>query len=267
MSAKEDAEYQKWVEEKVKEYPDELRKSFEAIAQHDATREVYREGLREKDYYNRLNKLAAERKALEAAQQEQESWYNRAKPEYDRMEQEHQKALARQKALEAQIKALDLEDVVSVPSDKDVAAAEGNPQELAELKARLNAIDSALPVILGDMYKVVQRSVTEKWDIDPSVVLKHALNKRVNPSQAFEELTKDEREKRNEARIEEMRKKAFEEGRKDALSKIPSPDRLRPAGPTLVDNIRDAKPQNDVTRVDEAVRQYLALADGGGVPV
>lgn len=264
MSAKEDADYQKWVEEKSKEYPEDLRKQFEAVASHEATKDTFRDGLRQNDYYSRLNKLASERKALESAQAEQESWYNRAKPEYDRMETEHQKAISRQKALEAQIKALDLEDVVSIPNKNEVADV-STPRELEELKQRLNAIDSALPVILGDMYKVVQRSVTEKWDIDPSVVLRHALNKRVNPSQAFDELTAPEREKRNEARIEDLRKKAFEEGRKDALSKIPSPDRLRPSGPSIVDTMRDAKPNDNVNRVDEAVRQFMALGDG--VPV
>lgn len=268
MSAKEQAEYQKWLEEVKQEYPEDLREALDKLAAVDTTKELfYRGTIRQKDYYTKLNKLANEKREVESKATKMEEWYqNEALPEYNRMENELKKAEAERQKLLLKVKELGIEDEVgNLPTRADIRNAD-SIKEVEQLKAQLQAIDRALPSILSEMTSVQHKVLSEKWDVDPTDVLNLSMQKNIKPTAALEEMISVQREERKEKEMEALKKKWMDEGRKDALAKNPgSPDRLRPSGPTVVDALRNTSSKANGSVVDDAVKQFLELS-GGAMP-
>lgn len=269
MSIKEDNEYQKWLAEVKESFPEEVRGAIDQLAGVEATKDLlYRGTLRQKDYYTKLNKLADEKRAVESKAAQLENWYNNeALPQYSEMEEGFKKALKERDQLLAKVKELGLEGEVEVPTKSEIRESKNNASELDALRQRVVAIDNALPAILSEMTRVTHSVISEKWDVDPADVLRHSMEKNIKPTQALEEMVSEQKKAREEEKMEALKKEWMDKGRKDALAKTSgSPDRFRPSGPTVVDNLRKATSASDpVGRVDAAVAQFLELT-GGAAP-
>ena len=96
MAKKEDALYQAWLEEVKAKLPADALPHFEALTQHEsASREVFKGGYREADYYRRLNELNEETrlKTAEISQKQKEldKWYADESPKNARLIAEKEK--------------------------------------------------------------------------------------------------------------------------------------------------------------------------------
>lgn len=255
MSAKEDAAYAEWIKDFKAYLPDELKPNFEALTAHDAGREVFRGNLRREDYNRRVNEVQAEKQRLQG-------WFQEEAPKNARLLAEQEELAKKLEAYERTLSELGLEDTPSRKADT-VSTSVAKKEEMEELKKeldkKLQMFDQALPRLLGDLSTVIQKSVKENYNIDPREVLNYAAENQINPIQAFETLTKVEREGRAVAASKLQEEKWKEEGRREALSKLPNPDRIRPSGPSIIDTLNNKDFASDPrSRVDAAVKDFLA---------
>jgi hypothetical protein len=270
MSQSEDQKYQEFLKEVKSKLPAELQANLDAIAGTEAGKEIFRGGLREKDYYTRLNALAAEKETIKSTAAKQTEWYNEFQGAKGRLEsraQEAERLKAKLRAYEDKASefGLDLEDVRDASdtrrSSAPAAVSDSSAsEELKALREKVEFFDKALPKVLGDLVSIARESIRENFDVDPLQVVQFASENQVDPRTAFSELTKAEREKRASDSLKAQLEKAKEEGRQEALSKLQGPDRIRPSGPTIVDNLTDkaAAFGDHRSRVDEAVKDFLS---------
>lgn len=283
MSKKEDQAFADWVKETSAKLPETQRSKFEEFLAVDdgGAKEVFRGHLREADYYKRLNEMAEDRRqaekalATDRAAFEQKAndltrWYEDESPKNARLLKEKEDLQNRLTAAAQQLREIGFED----EANKVIRASERvdsmpnvSNEELESMRKRIanteSLIDKALPKLLGDFSTVIYKTASEKWNVEPQKVLDHSLTKGVSPIAAFEELTKDERAEREATAKAKLISDAKEEGRREAMSKLSSPDRTRPSGPTVIDFLRDPKSFSDSrTRVDAAVSRYLEQSAG-----
>jgi hypothetical protein len=254
MSRKEDAAYEEWLDEIKESHPD-VADTLDSLAETDAGRELFRGGLREKDYYRRLNEIRDARQEIEREGQEQVSWWEQAKPEYERAIQERDEAVAQLEA--AGMNREHGGNGSPPPSDK----------ELEQMKARLAAMDQAYPQVMLGMFEAQQAALREGLEYKPDEVLQEAFKKKISPLQAFNEIVAPQRQEKAKGMLESELNKAREEGRKEALSKLSGPDRvLKRQGPTIVDALTgDAEVMSDPRkRRDAAVADFLELTASEG---
>jgi len=272
--AKEDALYQEWINEFKAKKP-EAAAALDALVQADPEREVFRGVLRERDYYTKLNDYNTEKQKLEAEKvrvlgtaRQQQEWHTKADAEYKRAIQEKKTLTTRLRALED--KASEFGVDIESPSDGPGATSRGNggsvvdenfSKELELLRGKVEFFDKALPKVLGDLTGVIRESLKEGYDVDPQDILAYASENNVDTRTAFAELTREEREKRTERLFNDELDKAREEGRREALSKLPGPDRIRQNGPTVVDALldKDRVGLTNQERVSAAVKDFLEM--------
>ena len=261
MSKKEDAAYQEWLAEIKAKNPD-VAPTLDQIADTDAGRELFRGGLREADYYRRLNEIAAAKAELEAEAQRQVSWWEQAKPEYESARQERDLALAKLEAVEHQLKGGEQVDPRSLPQ-----APVGVPsKELEALQNRVIGMDQAYPQIMLGMFSAQQAALREGLTFDPNQVLQAVYQQKVDPLTAFNKLVAPQREEKAKQMLASELEKAREEGYKQALSKLSGPDKvIRSSGPSIVDALRGTAQvlTNEGERRDAAVRDYLEMEAAG----
>ncbi len=272
--SKEDALYTEWINEFKAKKP-EAAAAVDALVAADPEREVFRGVLRERDYYTKLNEYNTEKQRLEAEKvkvlgtaRQQQEWHTKADAEY-------KKALSEKKTLQTRLRALEdkaSEFGVDLESIGDVTDAKprGNggsvvdetiTRELEALRGKVEFFDKALPKVLGDLTGVIRESLKEGFDVDPQDILAYASENNVDTRTAFAELTREEREKRTEKLFNDELDKAREEGRREALSKLPGPDRIRQSGPTVVDALleKDRPGLTNQERVSAAVKDFLEM--------
>lgn len=272
MGRKEDNAYSEWLDEIKAKHPD-IAPTLDSLAETDAGREIFRGGLREADYYRRLNEIRdereeIERRALEVEEegQRQVSWWQEAKPTYDSALETAQEYQRRLEAFQAQLKGEDEVDPKNAYSNGGAPAV--NNKELEELKQRVQLMDSAYPQVMLGLFKAQQAAMQEGLAFDPNQVLDKVYREKVTPIQAFDQLVKPQREEKAKHMLENELNKAREEGRREALSKLSGPDRaVRPSGPSIVDALRgDAQVLTDERqRRDAAVRDWMELEAAGQV--
>lgn len=256
MSRKEDEAYAEWLEEVKTKHPD-VAETLETLAETDAGRELFRGGLREKDYYRRLNEIRDARTELDEEAQKQVSWWQEAKPEYERAIQERDEALQKLEAA-----AMNREP----GGNGNGAPPPSNPKELEELRQRLAAMDQAYPQVMLGMFEAQQAALREGLEYQPDEVLKKAFEKRIKPIDAFNEIVASQRQEKAKSMLEGELNKAREEGYKQALSKLSGPDQvLKRSGPSIVDALTgDAEVLTDTRkRRDAAVQDFLELTSEG----
>ncbi len=268
MSKKEDEAYAAWVEDLAEKVEPTEAEAFKVWAKTPAAREVFRGTIGQAELYRRFNELDREKKDLESAQQELQTWYEEEQPKNAALIEERE-------ALKKQLAEL---GSGGPPPAATTPAPLIAPEELAELRARANKVevlDKLIPAVLGDMSRVVKDSIKNDFDVDPGEVIQYSLKNSVEPWRAYLELTSDERQKRGEKAQEEERKKWIEEGRRQALS-THSPDHLQPSGPSVVDylkglnqaaNAQGATPNvapNKDSRVSAALKEFYD--EGGNFP-
>ncbi len=261
MSRKEDAAYEEWLEEIKTKNPD-VADTLDSLAETDAGREIFRGGLREKDYYRRLNDIRDARTELDEEAQKQVSWWEQAKPEYERALAERDEAVHKLEAASMNRETPDGGNGAPPPSAPNM-----NPKELEEMRQRITAMDQAYPQVMLGMFEAQQAALREGLEYKPDEVLKKAFEKRISPVQAFNEIVADQRQEKAKGLLESELSKAREEGRKEALSKLSGPDRvLKRQGPTIVDALTgDAEVMTDPRqRRDAAVSDFLELTASEG---
>lgn len=255
MSRKEDAAYGDWLDDIKSKNPD-VADHLDALAETDAGREIYRGGLREADYYRRLNEVRDAKQELDREAQEQVTWWQEAKPEYERAVTERDEALARLEATN-----------VNDPNGSGGNGAPNpplptNPQELELIKQRMTAMDQAYPQVMLGMFEAQQAALQEGLKYKPDEVLQRAFEKRIKPIDAFNELVTDQRQEKAKFMLEGELDKARQEGYKQALSKISGPDKIMSTrGPSIVDALSGTAEviTDERERRDAAVAEYIEL--------
>lgn len=263
MGRKTSAEqYQAWAKEVESELAEDQKVHFQALVNSEAGQKVFGGHLREKDYYTRLNEHTTQVKEFENTRAQMYQWYEQEAPKVAQTLKEKQAAERRLQEYERQMVEQGFIDAAGTPGavHADAVKREDLDAVRQENERRLKMFDQALPQLLGDIGDVMYRSLSEGYKVNPKEVIKYALDNRVDPNRAFEELTADERKGRETKRQDEELKKAREEGRREAMSKFPTPDVHRPSGPSVVDTLQDAnyKPLSQRERVNDAVKEFLA---------
>jgi hypothetical protein len=102
--------------------------------------------------------------------------------------------------------------------------------------------------------------------VDPSQIIDLSLRNGSTPDVAYYQLTYEQRAKRDAEQREKDIKDAEERGRRKALTERPSPDHLRPAGPSVIDRLRgktEAYPTSRRDIVDAAVEEFRKMSSEG----
>ena len=271
LSKKEDAAYKTWLDEIKAKNPD-VAETLDAFAETDAGREIFRGGLREADYYRRLNEIRDQRDEFSREQEKfkadvtkQYSWWEQAKPAHDAAVKEAADLKQKLAAYQEQLKeyGVDPKDVGAATPPQDTNNM--SQQEIAQLRAQVQMMDQAFPQVLTGMLAAQQKAIQEGLPFEPDKVVQEVYTNRVDPMTAFDRITAEQRQEKVREQLETKLEEAREEGRKEALSKISGPDRgLRPAGPSVVEALRgDATVETDPgKRTDLAVQDYLEMTQG-----
>lgn len=274
LSKKEDEAYAQWLNDLKSQYQD-IAPVLDQLATTEAGRELYRGGLRTADYYRRLNEIRDQKEeferqksAFESDVNKQYGWWQEAQTNYARMQQERQDLQSRLAAYENQIKEYGVDPKEIVPPQPANGGQDNITQrELAELRNRVQAMDTNFPAILSGFLKAQQQALEERIPFDPNEVFKRVYQQRVDPVTAFNEMARPFREERAKEVLQKELEKAREEGRREALSKLSGPDRaVRPASPSVVDALRSTEAQplvNRGERVDAAVRDFMEMELSG----
>lgn len=271
MSKKEDALYKEWIEERQAKLKGATLEAFNTLIGDDSeARDIFRAGLRESDYYTRLNELSAARKAQEtehtawaAKQAEWEGWYNEEAPKARALADEKAALAARLDAAEAKLTSIGMgDDVASMRNTLEKARTDKVGEEkFKAIEAKLNTIERGLPGLLAQYGGVLTRVAKENWRVDPAAIVDFSAKQNVDLETAFQRLTAVEREERGKTSLDEQLKKAKEDGRREALSTMTSsPDRQRLPGPSIVDSLKDPKGMGDrQTRVNSAIQDLIEM--------
>lgn len=273
LSKKEDEAYAQWLSDLKSQHQD-LAPVLDQLASTEAGRELYRGGLRTADYYRRLNEfrdqkeeLERQRAAFEQDVNKQYGWWQEAQTNYQRMQQEREDLQGRLAAYENQIKEYGVDPKEIVPQAPQGGTDNITQRELAELRTRVQAMDTNFPAILSGFLKAQQTALEERLPFDPNEVFKRVYQQRVDPVTAFNEMARPLREERAKELINKELEKAREEGRREALSKLSGPDRaVRPASPSVVDALRSTEAMpltNRGERLDAAVRDFMEMELSG----
>lgn len=290
MSKSEDAAFDEWKKETRAKLAPTVQAQFDALTADPTSREVFRGYLREGEFYTRLNtqkaaedKLKQEQEALAAEQAqftrqraEIVSWWQTEKPKNEKLVEDRKKLETKVKDLESRLADLD-PDSDSAPkgrgknaemSDEKLAEIEDLKKQLGAAAQRLEALDGNLPRFVGSLGKAIRDSIKEGFDVDPDKIVELSLTNGADPSVAYYQLTYEQREKRAKEELEKKLKEAEEKGRREALSTRPSQDFLRPAGPSVVDRIREKPTPGAVgdrrAMVDAAVEEFRTLRQQAG---
>lgn len=253
---KEDVAYQEWLKEVTGKLPTEVQEAFKAVTEHEAGKEIFRGISRREDYNRRVNEVENTRKQLN-------TWWEQEKPRNEKLIEERAALVERASQYERQLKEYGLlEDAPGGTTRIASAPSVVKKEELSELEKRLadriTAIDRALPSFLGDFADTIYKTAKEGYNVTPREVLAHAMENNLSPGAAFDALTYTEREKRAAENAKKDQEKWKEEGRRQALSQLSSPAQIRPAGPNILDTLRDKEFRTDQrSRVDAAVKEFM----------
>ncbi len=288
MSQKrEDADFDSWKKETRAKLDPSVQQAFDLLTGHETSKEVFRGYLREGEFYTRLNEQKAENDRLKkdretlAGEQSQFTrqraeivkWWNDEKPKNARLVEEKKKLEAQVEKLTAKLGKIDPDSTDdgeddntsrrrrSEMSDEKLAEIDGVKAQLAKAEARLAQLDENLPGFVGKLGKVIRNSLKENMDVDPEKIVELSLANGTDPEIAYYQLTYEAREKARKEAFDKQLKEAEEKGRREAMSTRPSQDFLRPAGPTVVERIRESKKESGDRRelVNGAVELFREL--------
>lgn len=258
MSKKETDDFAKWQAEFASEFQDpEAQAAWQTLstkAQDVVLDKLYRGTLRQSEFNRRVNETQAEKQAAAAARQQAEAlvqeshnWYNMTKPEYEA-------AVKRAEVLQAVVEQAGLLAPAPArqPQQEQVAVDSQTAQELAALKQQLQGLNQGIPNFMRDLTKVQHEIIKGGYSVDPTAVYDYSNTRGVTLSQAFAELTADERKEREEAAIQKRVDDALAEQRRTLMSQAGTPDFVR-SGPrnNLVEQLKNENSEMlDPGRVD-----------------
>lgn len=261
---KEEVAYQEWLKDVSGKLPEDLRPQFEAVTDSDAGKELFRAVGRREDYNRRVNEVEDTRRQLN-------SWWEQEKPRNEKLLAELARKEERLAQREATLKELGfLDDPGSgrTPTPPSVVKKDDLTEFEKRMEARIASIDRALPAFLGDFSETIYRIGKEGYSISPKDVLQHSMENNVSTTAALDVLTSVERDKRAKDAAVKEQEKWKEEGRREAISKLNNPAQMRPAGPNILDTLRDKEFRTDQrSRVDASVKEFLEgdFSNSGGL--
>lgn len=284
MKPKTEAKYKEWVKEvEASLSTPEAKNAFKSLAENsDEGFKVFGGYLRESEWDRLQNELKEAERTVKADQaaiqnamgkfmtdlKDVQDWYNVEAAKNEQLANAYNTLAARHEEAQKKLRELGLEDNTvthpggSVPRGVDDMTA----KEIAALKQSLAQQSVAIPRILADALTVLKEGVKEGYEFDPAAVISHAHQNGVDLKSAFKALTADQREKKDAEKFSKELEKAREEGRREALSKFPSPERMKPSGPTIFDHLSSAPDAatNRNARINDAVKEFIETGGGTG---
>jgi hypothetical protein len=269
--AKEDVLFAEWLAETKESFgSDDERAQFEKFATGTAGKAVFKGYLREKDYHRALNDANKKQREVEAKETELagkyneiDQWYAINAPVNEQLKKEKSELTRKLEEAQRELTEVGLGDVrgrgekSAVVDDLEKRLADEQNKRDA-LEKRVIAIDTNFPAVLENLLDVSHRITKEGYSVSPKEVLQHSLRKRLSPLDALNELTADEREKREQARWTKELEKAKEEGRREERkSNVASPDRLKQSNPFFETLQKKMEQTSKYDRRSEAVNIFL----------
>lgn len=255
MGKREEDKFQRWAQEVAAKLPENLRNSWTAVTQndYDGREEVMNAFLRQDDYTRKTTDVAKRADELEAARQELESqreqlvnWYQGTNAEYQRMYQEWQQAQG-QPQTQTHPQYQDDQQIAELRREKDA------------LLQKIQEVDKGAWTMATRLSAISHRALKEGYSYDPDAIAAYSARNRVPLETSWEILTANERKQKAEDQIAKRIEDAKEEARRDALSKLPSPDAMGHQVPssTMVDVIRNQSGiSDDHKRREEALKVF-----------
>lgn len=209
------------------------------LGDEERARQIFRGGLREKDYYRRLNDVNAEKEKLTADRVKWEAWHAKANADYTKALAERDAAVAE---LESQASAFEKagldDDAARLRAKKDILPAESALAEMrreldelkagrAQLETGLNNVTAGAPALTAAFVKKARQLSKEGFEFDEEEVLRQVY-KGTDPNLAFEDAVREQREKRAAEDLEKRLAEARKAGREEALTAKAAPDAFAP---------------------------------------
>lgn len=273
MAKAEDA-YKEWFEKEfLPSVSEDKRDAVKAaLLENEVAKNSF---LRQADYTKKTTELSKERQQLEASArdtaarlQKWNDWWANAKPTLEAQQQKAKQAdeLARKAAAyEAQLREYGLlEDhptqTPGTPRSRPVS--DDYASELEALKRQVGAIDTGALNYSTTMANLAYRAAKDGFDFDANTILEYSRQNGVSPVQAYEAITYPARQALWEKQYNEEIEKAKEEGKREVLSKMPLPDRLRAPEPGSLDLLAAAPDLGDRnTRMSEALKAFTEAGE------
>jgi hypothetical protein len=210
LSKKEDAQFQAWIAERessLSNKPEKLQAFKTLLAEDDSdARELFRGGLREADYYRRLNEHQTKEKEVDererfigSKEQELRKWWEENAPKNEQLLREKRDLAAKLEQAQTSLRSIGLEDEAEkLKSIRADAVATPNPSsdELKALKQRLEVFERGMPGLLSQLGDVTDRALRENFKVKPSDIIAYSSKNNVPLNIAFDQLTADERAER-----------------------------------------------------------------------
>lgn len=279
MAKKKDPGFEEFLEEikgKVAGIDDpEKKAAWSKVLSEDADslKLVFRGGLREADYYRRLNAINEEKQALNEQKQKWDAYEGEFRSEYDRMKARSDALEAQLKRKEADLREAGLDDEAdevkrkrqNMVDEQELGALKKKVEELAgfreEATDALRKISAGSPAFTAAFAKAQRRFAKEGYDFDEEEVLHRVLKDQVPIEVAFEDAVRDQRKKREQEERRAEIEKAKEEARQEERTKHSAPDSIRAS---LGGIFGEGKSASD--KLAEARSEALKLAANFGRP-
>lgn len=241
----------------------------------------YRGTLRQEEFHRRLNethdekrgveeatkKLQAAQAAFQAEKTRWTGWYKENAPKAKAAVDEA--AVLRKKVAMLEARKDDLEDDPTLSEGRKHAmtneyeeAINGLKEQVSQLGQRLESVDNNIPGFIAEHTAAMEMSRDEGFKVDPHELTNLALNNNITPRQAYMHMTRELRETKAKEDYDKAIKDAEERGRRAALNDRPSPDHIRPSGPTVVDRLTGKTEPYATDRksiVDGAVEEFRRI--------
>lgn len=274
-----EAAYKEWVKEVESSFPEGKRALWRDLVAGDEGFKLFEGNLRQKEFDRLQNDLHAAEKAVQADRAEianamqsflgdverVKAWYDEEAPKNKKIAEEYRKLYAEHEANVQKLRELGLEDDFGTTSRKEIPIQMPQNDELVKevelLKRRIALQDQAFPKVLADFGAVLTEAQKEGLSFDSQALIKHASENGVDLKQAFKALTGSQREEREKKLHEEALEKAKEEGRREAMSKFHSPERIGPVSASPVDAVLSGKVPSREDRIGNAAKAWM---EGGG---
>jgi hypothetical protein len=247
LSKKEDDDFAAWQAKFVEGLDSEAAAAFQTLSTKapDRVREdIYRGTLRQSDYNRVKNEAIEAQRRADDLYARNDNWYqSKALPEYQQALSAAEAAQRRADVLAAVVEQAGLMTGLAPqtpPQKEQVAVDSQMQQELAAMRQQFQGLNQGLPNFMRDFAKVSHEIVKGGYSVAPDAVLDYANQRNMTLSQAFNELTVDERKARDEDAINKRIEAARAEERRSIMSQAGTPDFVR-AGPrnNLVDSLKN----------------------------
>lgn len=230
---KEQAAFEEWKAEitsRLQSKPKALE-NFNSLLQEGGdgeALELFKGHLREKTLYQWKSELDQDKAAFQTNKQAWQDWHKKATAEYKAL-------VAERDRLAAQLAAggfNDDDDENKVKLPPDVL----RKQDLEEIRAQVQSVDTGSVAYSNALIDILSLAQEEGYKVNPRKILEQALSEKRDPLLVYQEITAEERKKREVAALEKLKKDEYERGVRETQSRLQTPDGLRqvtPESPTL----------------------------------